>query len=95
MWKNHGRLCVTNIFDDVLTSFFIFGVLLHIFDNLSGCVNHGGMISAAEFISDGCHRHLRDFSNDIHGNLSGIGNLRGTLGGTDVFGTDSKGASDL
>ena len=89
------RLGVADVLDDVFDGFFVFGVLLHVFDYLTGRVYYGRVVAAAKLTANRSHGHLGDLADDVHGNLSGVGNLRGTLGGADVLGADTKGPANL
>ena len=53
------------------------------------------MVTSAKFISDSSHGHLRDLTDNIHGNLSCIGNLGRTFGRTDIFRADPKSTANF
>lgn len=78
-------LRIADIFDDILHSFLILGVLLHVFDHLAGCVDDGGVVAPAKLVADGSHRHLGDLTDDVHGDLPRVGDLGGALGGSDIL----------
>ena len=88
-------LRIADIFDDILHSFLILGVLLHVFDHLAGCVDDGGVVAPAKLVADGSHRHLGDLTDDVHGDLPRVGDLGGALGRADILRANPEGASHL
>ena len=86
---------VADIFDDVADRGLCDGVFQGLFFDLLDRIDDGGVVAATELLADLDHRHLRDFTDDVHGDLPGEGDICVALGGFDIFGRYAVGAADL
>ena len=91
--KASQKSAVADVFHDILNGCLGAGILDHVFLYLLGGVHDCGVVSAAAFLTDGGHGKLGDVPNHIHGDLTGVGNRRIALGGTDIIGGDAEGAA--
>ena len=75
----HRYLTVADVLDDVADRRFCDRVLEGFFLDLLDCVDDCGVVAAAELFADLDHGHLRDFADDVHGDLAREGDVRVAL----------------
>jgi len=82
---------VLDVLDDIFDRGLETGIGFHLFLDLLGGINDGGVIAVAELFTHGQRGHLHHFAHHIDGGLTGDGDIGRTLTGTDIIGGDFKG----
>ena len=88
-------LRIPNVFGNVLNGFAQAGIGFHCLFGLADGVNNGGVISSAEFVTDGSHAHLGDVLDNVHCNLTGAADVGGALVALYILFGNVKGAGNL